>query len=172
MKGYILRPGITNPRLWYPKRPPDLEWERVRKVVLERDNWTCVACGHRAVRWMNVHHLNDSGDNDPANLVLLCAACHCVLHIGRSLTRGIVEVWESDISQVEIVRLTREGISRGLTLDLIKARFPLKPGKYPASSTEYANNLIKRMGNAPRAYLDEPLCAVFVNFDHWQIVGS
>jgi hypothetical protein len=82
---------------------------------------------------------------------------------------GIVEVWKSEISQVEIVRRTREEVRRGLTLDLIKPRLPLKPGQYPPSSTMYANDLIKRMGREPRAYLDEPLCAVFVNFDRWQI---
>ena len=165
----ILRPGITNPRLWYPKRPPDFEWQRIRKIVLERDDWTCAACGHRALKWMNVHHLQDSGDNHPANLVLLCVACHTVLHVGRSLMHGIVEVWESDISQVEIVRRTREGVRQGLTLDVIKSQLPLKPGKYPANSTKYANDLIEKMGREPRAYLDEPLCAVFVKFDQWQI---
>jgi hypothetical protein len=164
----ILRPGITNPRLWYPKRPPHFEWERIRKIVLERDDWTCAACRHRALKWMNVHHLKDSSNN-PANLVLLCVACHTVLHVGRSLMYGIVEVWESEITQVEIVQRTREGVRQGLTLDVIKSQLPLKAGKYPANSTKYANDLIKRMGKAPRAYLDEPLCAVFVKFDQWQI---
>jgi hypothetical protein len=85
---------------------------------------------------------------------------------------GIVEVWESEISQVEIVRRTREGARQGLPLDMIKSQFPLKAGKYPAGSTKYANDLIKRMGTAPRAYLDDPLCAVFVTFDQWQIGES
>jgi Ethanolamine utilization protein EutJ (predicted chaperonin) len=118
---------------------------------------------------MNVHHLKDSGDNNPANLVLLCVACHTVLHVGRSLMHGIVEVWESEVSQVEIVRRTRESIRQGLTLDIVKSQLPLKPGQYPSSSTKYANDLIKRMGKEARAYLDEPLCVVFVKFDQWQI---
>ena len=81
----------------------------------------------------------------------------------------IVEVWESEISQVEIVQRTREGVRQGLSLDLIKSQLPLKPGKYPADSTKYANDLIKKMGKEPRAYLEEPLCAVFVNLERWQI---
>jgi hypothetical protein len=28
------------------------------------------------------------------------------------------------------------------------------------------------MGNKPRAYLDEPLCAVFINLERWQIETS
>ncbi len=164
-----LRPGITNPRLWYPERPPKAEWEKIRKVVLERDNWTCAACGHRAFKWMNVHHLEDSGDNSPENLVPLCVACHAVMHVGRSLMHGTIEVWESEISQVEIVKRTRENVRQGLTLEQIKAQLPLKSGKYPANSTRYANELVGKIKDAPRAYIDEPLCAVFVNFTKWQI---
>lgn len=168
----VLRPGITNPRLWYPERPPDSEWKRIRKIVLERDDWTCAACVHRAFKWMNVHHLEDSGDNSPENLVPLCVACHTVLYVGRSLMHGIVEVWESEISQVEIVQRTREGVRQGLSLDGIKSQLPLKSGKYPAGSTKYANALIKKMGEDPRAYLDEPLCVVFVKLERWQIGGD
>jgi len=165
----ILRPGVTNRHLWYPERPPKAEWEKIRKVVLERDNWTCAGCEHRAFKWMNVHHLEDSGNNSPENLVALCVACHAVFHVGLNLMHKSVEVWESEISQVEIVQRTREGIRQGLTLEEIKAQLPLKLGKYPASSTRYANDLIGKMKDAPRAYLDEPLCVVFVNFTKWQI---
>jgi hypothetical protein len=168
-KRILVRPGITNPRLWYPERPPDSEWRRIRKIVLERDNWTCAACGHRALKWMNVHHLEDSGDNSPENLAPLCVACHAVLHVGFSLMHGSIEVWESEISQVEIVQRTREGVKQGLKLAQIKAQLPLKPGKYPANSTQYANDLIEKIGSKPRAYLDEPLCALFVNLERWQI---
>ena len=81
----------------------------------------------------------------------------------------LIEVWESEISQVEIVKRTRESVRQGLTLEQIKAQLPLKPGKFPADSTRYANQLVAKIKDAPRAYLDEPLCAVFVNFTKWQI---
>jgi hypothetical protein len=48
----------------------------------------------------------------------------------------MVEVWRSEISQVEIVQRTREGIRQGLPLNVIKAQFPLTPGKYPADCTK------------------------------------
>lgn len=165
----VLRPGITNPRLWYPQRPPSAEWKRIRKIVMERDNWTCVCCDHRALKWMNAHHVAESNDHSPSNLVPVCVACHAVLHIGRSLAEGIVEVWKCEISQFEVVQRTREGIRQGLSLAEIKKELPISPGHYPPRSVAYANDLIDKIGDASRAYLDEPLCAVFVKLDRWQI---
>lgn len=167
-----LRPGVTNKSLWEPQRPPEIEWKRIRNLVMERDNWTCASCGHHAKKWMSAHHLEDSGDNSPANLVPLCVACHAIMHVGRSLMQRIVEVWKSEVSQVEIVRQTRRGIRDGLSLLEIKAKLPIKRGPYAPDSTRYANELIRSMGSEPRAYLKEPLCAVFVNLTNWQIEGG
>lgn len=167
--GFLLRPGVTNPELWYPERPPKAEWERIRRVVLERDNHTCRGCGHRALKYMNVHHLEETGENTPENLTTLCVACHAVLHIGRNLDLQVIEIWEAALSQVEIVQRTREGIRAGLSLEHINKDFKLKPGPYPPNSTQYANDLVQKMKKAPRAYLDEPLCAVFVNLKRWQL---
>jgi hypothetical protein len=69
---------------------------------------------------MNVHHLEDSATCNPENLVPVCVACHAVLHVGLSLQKGIVDIWECDMSQVEIVQHTREGIGHGLSLAEIK----------------------------------------------------
>src|SRR5437870_1605874 len=96
-----LRPGVTNNRLWYPDR--SRLSKRDRRDVLERYDYTCQACGHRALKYMNIHHLADSADNTPENLVPLCVACHAVLHVGFNLMHGVVEIWRSDISQLEIV---------------------------------------------------------------------
>ncbi|MBA3532048.1 MAG: HNH endonuclease [Ardenticatenales bacterium] len=164
-----LRPGITNPSLWYPQRPPEAQWKRIRLAVMERDDWSCAACGHRAKKWMNTHHLEDSGDHRLENLVPLCVACHTVMHVGRSLMEKIVEVWQSEMSQVDIVRRTREGIKQGLSLAQIKKTLPLSPGPYPPESLQYANDLIRKIGTSPRAYLEEPLCAIFVNLTRWQL---
>jgi hypothetical protein len=118
---------------------------------------------------MNVHHLKESEDNNPENLTALCVACHAILHVGRSLSLGTLEIWKADLSQVEIVRQTREGIRDGKSLQKIKESFSLQRGKYPPTSANYANDLLRKMGKEPRAYLDEPLCAIFVNFNRWQI---
>lgn len=165
----LLRPSVINPDLWFPDRPPKTEWERVRKVVLERDNYTCVGCGHRAQKYMNVHHLKETGGTSLRNLVTVCVACHAVLHIGRNLELGTIEIWESPISQVEIVQRTREGVKRGQSLAKIKKGLKLKRGEHPPKSVQFANDLIDAMGKKPRGYLPEPLCAVFVSFRQWQL---
>lgn len=167
----ILRPSIINRGLWYPQRPPEEEWRRIRLIAMERENWTCVCCGHRARKWMNAHHIGDSGIHTPENLVSLCVACHAVLHIGLNLMKKKIEIWNCDLPQVEIVQQTRSGIRQGRTLAEIKKTLPITPGPYPPGSVKYANDLIKNMGDAPRAYLDEPLRAVFVGLDNWQLEG-
>ncbi len=82
---------------------------------------------------------------------------------------GGLEIWESDLPQVEIVRQTRAGVRVGQTLAAINARFPRRPGPLPAHSSEYANALLSRMASAGRAELQEPLCAFFVKFSKWQL---
>lgn len=166
---FLLRPSVTNPDLWYPERPAKSEWERIRRVVLERDNYTCIGCGHRALKFMNVHHLIETTTNEPENLTTVCVACHAVLHIGRNLELGTIEIWSSPMSQVEIIQRTREGVKKGQSLARVKKSFKLKRGVHPPKSLLYANELVHTMGRAPRAYLSEPLCAVFVNFHQWQL---
>lgn len=166
---FPLRPGITNPTLWYPDRPAEEEWQRIRQIVLARDDHACAGCGHRALRGMHVHHLAGSSDHCPHNLAPVCAACHAVLHIGHSLGKRAIEIWRCDFPQREIVQTTRECIRLGLSLAEIKDGLSKAKGPYPPSSVQYANELIEKMGDAPRAYLDEPLCAIFVRFADWQI---
>lgn len=50
-----------------------------------------------------------------------------------------------------------------------KKDLPLSKGKYDPRSEKYANDLVKIIGDNARASLDEPLCAVFVNLNRWQI---
>jgi hypothetical protein len=164
-----LRPGVTNPALWLPERPPKNQWEKIRLCVLNRANYTCCFCGHRATKWMNIHHLKDGTDNKLPNLRTNCVACHAVLHFGLNLGLGILEIWESKLSQVEIVRRTREAVAKGKSLAQIKKTLLLKKGPYPPKSVEYANDLIEKMGDSARAYLEKPLCAVFTGLKRWQI---
>jgi len=169
-KKFELRPGIINPQFWCPDRSA-LE-KKQRKAVLERDNYTCVSCDHRALKYMNLHHLEESEDNSINNLATMCVACHAVMHIGRNLALGTIEIWASEISQVDIVRQTRAGIRVGETLEQIKKGLPIKkPHSVPPNSVEWANSLVKECGQsgAARCSLKPPLCAIFVKFKRWQI---
>jgi hypothetical protein len=118
---------------------------------------------------MNVHHVDETGENKPDNLITCCVACHAVMHMGRNLSLGTFEIWESEISQVEIVQVTREGVKNGKSLESIKKELPLKKGKYKPDSIDYANFLVATIGEKPRATLDKPLCAVFIGLKRWQI---
>lgn len=165
----ILRPGVTNMNQWQPADRKRAVPDKVRNVVLARDDFTCASCGHRAMKWMHIHHLAEEDNDDPSNLCTLCVACHAVMHMGRSLQLGVIEIWKSPISQREIVRATREGFRRGLSLPEVNAAFNLKKGRRAPASVEWANKLLEEMGHEPRAELPEPLCAVFVNLKQWQI---
>ena len=53
---------------------------RNRKVVLERDNYTCQYCRHQGKSsYMDVHHIIpviEGGPNTPENMITLCRKCH------------------------------------------------------------------------------------------------
>ena len=166
---FILRPGVANRNSWFPERPKQSEWTKIRASILNRDNYTCISCGHQAYKWMHVHHLDESAGNDESNLRTLCAACHAVTHMGFSLQRGFIEIWKSPISQVDIVRVTRNGVRQGKLLDEIKGELALKRGRRAPDSIRWANSLVEKMEYEPHAELPEPLCAVFVEFTRWQI---
>jgi membrane protease subunit (stomatin/prohibitin family) len=54
------------------------EWEKIRKQIYKRDNWTCQECSKTKCR-VEVHHKvpwRISKDNSPENLETLCKSCH------------------------------------------------------------------------------------------------
>jgi 5-methylcytosine-specific restriction endonuclease McrA len=74
-------------------------WQRVRQVVLRRDNWTCQECGEQVPRSeLDVHHLlprHAGGRDDASNCTTLCDGCHANHHPGLqvSLGRRAMERW-------------------------------------------------------------------------------
>lgn len=164
MKLYALRPSFKNPKLWFPERPPKSTWDKLREKMLVRDDCTCRFCGHRSEQFMQAHHLNGSDDNSLKNLVTCCVACHAVNHVGRNMQLGVIEVWRSTISQLEIVRTTRSGIKAGKTLAQINKRLNLDEG--PLSPSSIAKSVIK--SSEYTFTLVEPLSVVFVALQRWQ----
>lgn len=164
-----IRPSVKNPKYWFPCRPDKLEWDRIRKVVLARDSNTCRFCGHVSSSYMNLHHVDGGTDNSPKNLLTCCVACHAVLHLGRNLQLGVVEVWRSPFTQFEIITMSREAIRKGKTLRQINGALELTRGPYPPSSLEYADAIIDPKSKAFTFYLDDPLRVIFVNLNRWQI---
>ena len=59
-------------------------WARVRRAVLNRDNWRCQRCGRYGR--LEVHHVDgDPSNNTPDNLTTYCRGCH-IRHHARPLT--------------------------------------------------------------------------------------
>lgn len=60
--------------------PPN--WNRIRYVIFERDNYICQKCGRRTWR-PHCHHIKAvklGGTHHPDNLVTLCGLCHDEVH--------------------------------------------------------------------------------------------
>ena len=57
-------------------------WKEIRKEIYKRDNWTCQECGckchgHGTKDKIQCHHIDyDVRNNEPENLITLCASCH------------------------------------------------------------------------------------------------
>ena len=169
-----LIPGIKNPEYWYPERPSQSDWRRIRKAVLERDKGRCRYCGHKGESHMHAHHLRAGDDDRLSNLVTCCGPCHVVQHIGLNLSFGLIEIWEGRVSQVTIIRETRKRVKKGMSLRAIKrylvSRYGLKKGVYPVRSVEYANMLIpNRKSKAFSFSLPTRYKVIFIGIKRWNI---
>lgn len=65
--------------------PPEEEWQELREAVLERDDYTCQACGTDVGSDAPIHHivpLGCGGTNTFRNLITLCEEHHGRIHGG------------------------------------------------------------------------------------------
>ena len=54
--------------------------ERFKKIIWERDSFTCQVCGKKPA--YQVHHIiprRKGGSDDPDNLITLCGLCHMLI---------------------------------------------------------------------------------------------
>lgn len=56
------------------------DWKRIARIIKKRDNFTCQMCSKffdKPDKTLHVHHIDeDKKNNDPANLITVCASCH------------------------------------------------------------------------------------------------
>lgn len=65
----------------YTEQLLDYRWKAKRKVILERDNYTCIECYSKEN--LHVHHIQYTGyawEAPDSDLITLCASCHRRLH--------------------------------------------------------------------------------------------
>ena len=66
-------------------------WRATRRAVLERDAWTCQACGGPGTEVHHIAKLQDGGAPfDLGNLRTLCRSCHLATHMPAR-----VKVWRN-----------------------------------------------------------------------------
>lgn len=82
----------------------DAEFQALRSTILQRDEYTCRACGFSSQKWLEVHHLDDNHDNNTGeNLATVCSFCHLTFHLGRAgMMKEAILIWAPDISQKTI----------------------------------------------------------------------
>lgn len=85
----------------YKKQIADERWKAKRKEIIQRDGFTCCACGSLG-KTLNVHHLSyeknkEYWDYPNSNFVTLCADCHKKLH---NLKKGDLKM---SIEQLKII---------------------------------------------------------------------
>ena len=62
-------------------RVASIPYSRLRKEILERDNWRCQVCGR--LTNLDVHHMRRRsalGEDLETNLITVCRECHQILH--------------------------------------------------------------------------------------------
>lgn len=85
------------------------EWKRIRKKILERDNYTCQYCGTQRKDHMQINHIDGNPKNHSEdNLEVICSSCHKITHSGLwAVVFNVLDVYEESMyNQNDIVRIT------------------------------------------------------------------
>lgn len=94
---------------YYNSSPTPKNWNIIRKKAVKYRNNICMYCGYSYEKYMYCIHLDhDKNNNSLDNLQLCCKLCNIVTHVNTS---ECVLVCMSDLTQVDIVKLTSDYIS-------------------------------------------------------------
>lgn len=90
----------------YMARKADPSFSIHKKIVLDRDDWTCHYCGFRAEQYMEVINLNNNyADMRQSNLSTacpFCAQCKFVESVGQSDLDGGVLIYLPEMTQIQL----------------------------------------------------------------------
>ncbi|HIJ14280.1 TPA: HNH endonuclease [Candidatus Woesearchaeota archaeon] len=131
--------SYTDPDNWRNSYQTDklkgIEWNELRSIILERDNFTCVYCGYKSEKYQIVDHINGNPENnDYDNLQVVCQMCNLIKHSGQGCEiKGVVDLYrESKYNQNTIMKITRkmrdEGASDVEIINVLglRGRMPFK----------------------------------------------
>lgn len=90
----------------------DDEFGKMRLKAQQRDNYTCIGCGFRSLKWQEVHHVDDDHhNNDINNLATVCSFCHSCQHIGfAGINKEAVLIWMPEFTQADINHIVRTAL--------------------------------------------------------------
>ena len=143
-----LFPSFAPPQKWrnesQSRRLEGIEWQRLRKEILARDDFTCAYCSYRSEKFQIIDHIDgDPENNDYSNFQVVCQTCNLIKHAGQGcVVKGIVDLYEhSSYSQNDVMIFTRKLRDEGKTDDEIIEFLGLK-GKAPfKQDLNYLKNL-------------------------------
>lgn len=123
------------------------EWRALRAGILARDNRTCASCSyassHPMGRGLKVDHKNgDASNNDPRNLRIHCPPCEAIRHCGLAGVKGWVQLANSEMEQIEIIRRTRQMFEESGTIPRIRQVDPFAT-RARIDAVDLANKLLE-----------------------------
>ena len=107
-----LFPSFAPPETWRSSKNivslNSLEWQKLRKKILQRDEYACQYCGFKSQKYQIVHHIDGNPQNNSDdNLVVICQMCNLVEHAGQGcVVQGVVDLYEKSIISLSVFSLS------------------------------------------------------------------
>jgi len=143
-----LFPSFAPPETWRSNEQVEKldrnSWQKLRKTILQRDDYQCQYCGYNSEKFQIVHHIDGNPENNSDdNLVVICQMCNLVEHSGQGcVVQGVVDLYKkSKFAQNEIIKITREMRDQGNTDDQIIDYLGLEESVEFKMDREYLLNL-------------------------------
>ena len=86
-----------------PGRVRGRRWQRIRALVMARDNWTCRYCGAWAEEVDHVQRVEDGGGNGLDNLVAACRTCNAAKELPERMKLAALRFLRAEATETRPV---------------------------------------------------------------------